>query len=221
MTLIIIAELQEIQLFFDIISKKLIYKLQNIQIYECIFNHQKFILTISGVGKSNATLALNMSINKYPNILNIINIGTAGSLDNKIEIANAFLINYSQYWDVDLTSLPNYKIGQLPSMPQHYLTSPNLNNFLKSKLNLEFKNSLSGDSFISKSIITNYDLKTFSLVDMESTALLQTCYLLNKDISIIKVVSDHIFKENNAKSYQENIKKCAKHILDILIKIFS
>ncbi|MCU4116857.1 5'-methylthioadenosine/S-adenosylhomocysteine nucleosidase [Mycoplasma zalophi] len=221
MTLIIAAELQEVQSFFDIVSKKEIINTKNIQIYECIFNSRKFILTISGVGKVNASLALNVTLNKYQNISKIINIGTAGSLDNNIEIAKSFLINISQYWDVDLTALPNYKIGQLPNMPQTYSTSTELNTDLLQKLNLEFANSISGDSFISQENIKNRDLKTFSLVDMESTALLQSCYLLNKDISLIKVVSDHIFKDNNSGDYQKNIKKCSQVICEILIKIFS
>ncbi|MBU4690965.1 5'-methylthioadenosine/S-adenosylhomocysteine nucleosidase family protein [Mycoplasma zalophi] len=221
MKLIIAAELQEVESFFKILSKKMIFETKNIQIYECIFNNQQFILTISGVGKVNASVALNTTLNKYKNISKIVNIGTAGSLDNDIEIAKAFLINTSQYWDVDLTALPNYKIGQLPNMPQLYSSSTGLNTELLQKINLEFANSISGDSFISKENIKNYDLKSFSLVDMESTSLLQNCYLLNKDISLIKVVSDHIFKDNNSSDYQENIKKCSQVICNILIKIFS
>ena len=111
--------------------------------YETL-NNQKFyfsddlVITFSGVGKVNATLAISNLINNFV-IDEIYNIGSCGSANKNIEIKDVILINNSQYGDVDVSIDPKYKINQSPYEPKLFTSNSKINKFLSSFSN--FANS--------------------------------------------------------------------------------
>ena len=145
--------------------------------------NKKVIIAKSGIGKVNASAILTFILNKFSIDL-IINIGFAGAIGN-YEAGEVVLINSAQYFDVDNT-VWGYNIGQIPQMPSKYENTISIGLFKKETL-------YTSDSFISSapsSIVS-------AIFDMEGCALLQTGYLFNRKILMIKIISDIINSQNH------------------------
>ncbi|BAP39478.1 5'-methylthioadenosine nucleosidase [Metamycoplasma canadense] len=214
-TLFVFAEKEEIEhdKFGHLLVKK-IFEINNITL-SIFFSkelNKEYALLICGVGKSNSSFALTNAINKLESsdyfVSNIINIGPVGSLC-KNEIGKAFLVEKCYFFDVNLTFIPNYKLGQLPNNEYLFKTSNDLNNFIFKKHNLSFKNILSADKFFSKDDIQTIEnnFKNIDLVDMEICSLVNCAIKLNKKISSIKIVSDILIEEENSYLAKANIWK--------------
>ena len=80
-------ELAAIKQKFEIVEEK---KLKDLTYYEGTLNGKEYILIKSGIGKVNAARTTQMLIDFF-DIEYIINVGTAGSLNNKLEIGDILI----------------------------------------------------------------------------------------------------------------------------------
>lgn len=203
--------------------------------YETL-NNQKFyfnddlVITFSGVGKVNATLAISNLINNFV-IDEIYNIGSCGSANNNIEIKDVILINNSQYGDVDVSIDPKYKINQIPYEPKLFTSNSKINKFLSSileKLNINYKvgDFATVDSFVTKQNFLKFnEIESSNIlgIDMELVAIAQTCYHYNLPFGAIKIVTDNIKSNNSHDDFEKNVKEISiitKNIVnEILLKL--
>lgn len=229
LTLFVLAESEEFDLDVDnnLLEKKLFEK--NSIVLSLYLNkkiNKRFAILISGVGKVNAAFSLTNSftILKDNNFIvsKIINLGPAGSL--KLDkIGETYLIDKAYYFDVDLTAIPNYKIGQLPNNQYEFQTSLTLNSQINISLglNIKSKNILSADRFFNQKDINNIEtnFNNISLLDMESTSLIHCANNLGIEISSLKIVSDLLNqKENFYLTKKEVLKSKVTEILELLIR---
>lgn len=203
--------------------------------YETL-NNQKFyfnddlVITFSGVGKVNATLAISNLINNFV-IDEIYNIGSCGSANKNIEIKDVILINNSQYGDVDVSIDPKYKINQIPYEPKLFTSNSKINKFLSSileKLNINYKvgDFATVDSFVTKQNFLKFnEIESSNIlgIDMELVAIAQTCYHYNLPFGAIKIVTDNIKSDNNHDDFEKNVREISiitKNIVnEILLKL--
>ncbi|AUW36865.1 hypothetical protein C1937_00050 [Metamycoplasma hominis] len=163
-------------------------------LYELNWNNKQILLAHCGVGKTNSALMLSYLLTKF-NILKVINIGPAISIFNGC-VGDIYCIQNCKYYDVNLTALPNYKIGQLPSLQDVF----HCNQDLKICSNFKKANIITGDSFINKSIINSniLDWNTNNLLgDMECCSLAHTSFIFSKPFYSFKVISDCLESNNN------------------------
>ncbi|WP_427902666.1 5'-methylthioadenosine nucleosidase [Metamycoplasma alkalescens] len=212
-TLFVFAEKTELDLDLkenDLIKTLFSFKQLNLSIYKNIVFNKEYALLFCGVGKTNAAFSLTNAVailekNDYQ-IKEIINIGPVGCCDKEIGITKTYLVDKAYFFDVDLQTIPGYKLGQLPDDEYEFQTSVFLNNKIKRIVSLENKNILSADRFFSindlKKIQDNFS--DVALLDMEACALIQCANKLKKDISSIKIVSDNIFFNENYYITKEN-----------------
>jgi adenosylhomocysteine nucleosidase len=162
------------------------------------------IIKISKIGKVNAAYTVTKSIYEYGknNIKEIINIGTAGSINEPI----GTIIKGSKYiyGDVDVTPF-NYQLGQVPEMPEYYGKEGNL--------------IITTDSFVTN--IDNLKLSTeiknkITAIEMEATAIAQVCYLEDIKFSTYKVISDNANHKAD-KDFKGNIHLVMKELLAKII----
>ncbi len=182
-------------------------------------NKKKIVLIKSGIGKVNAAISTTLLIQNF-NIKYIINIGTSGSLNKKINYQNIIIACKTKYYDVDITEF-GYKIGQIPNYPKHFTCDKYLIKKIKKKLKnkkINIGKIISGDKFINKNnkIIKNFP--NYLSVDMESTSIAQTCYFFKKPFICIKIISDKS-NINSKKDFYKNIKKISNKINNIIHKI--
>lgn len=193
-------------------------------------NNQKFyfnddvVITFSGVGKVNATIAITNLINNF-NIDQILNIGSCGSANSKILIKDVILVNKTQYGDVDVSIDKKYQINQIPYEPKTFSTSQKFNNKIikmLNKLNINYKigDFMTVDSFVTKENYLKFNevlLDNILGIDMELTAIAQTCYYYKINFSAIKIVSDNINSINNHDEFENNINEISMLIKKIVL----
>ncbi|WP_373439840.1 5'-methylthioadenosine/S-adenosylhomocysteine nucleosidase [Metamycoplasma equirhinis] len=204
--------------YIQILKTKKIFANDYQTFMHCKYKNQLFYLLFTGVGKVNAASSLSHTLLKNNNIDLVINCGPAGSVfDSKI--GEQYLIEKCSYYDVDITTLPNYKLGQLPN-ENVYFDTTNLYKNIET-LNLKKANCATADRFAKKCdakiIENNFENKPY-LVDMECAALAHVASLFSKPFLAIKIISDVITNENHLE-YIESKKIWEKSCADALLKI--
>ena len=193
-------------------------------------NNKKIIIVQSGIGKVLSSITTTILILKY-NIDFIINIGTAGSLNNNIKINDIIIGEKISYFDVNLSSF-GYNIGKLPSLPLYFKSNINIinkliyimkniikiNNFIKGLI-------VTGDTFIDNFIKKKSILKNFPKAiacEMESASIASVAFKFKIPFLILRIISDCSDKnsKNNFKNYINYINiKLVKIIIKLIQKL--
>ena len=135
-------------------------------------NHQ---IEYIGIGKVNAVFNTLNAIEKH-SPLQIINFGTAGSLDTKIK----GLVEASRFFQRDMDASPlGFEVGQTPFEEDIEIT-----------FGREGVTCGTGDKFVT----STPKLKT-DIVDMEAFAIAKVCKLKNIDFRCFKYISDNANNE--------------------------
>ena len=164
----------------------------HVKFYRGQLNDKDVVLTQSGIGKVNAAISTTLLIEKFKPTL-IINTGSAGALDDSQFEANQQLLQLTEkvVKQQNLTA----KIGQI----------------------------VSGDSFIGSSEQRLKIKRQFSeamAVEMEATAIAQTCYQFNLPFIVTRAVSD-LANGKAEMSFEEFLGKAAQsssNIVEQLVK---
>ena len=132
----------------------------------------------TGVGKINAAIKT-LEIIKDHSPAQIINYGTAGSLNKKLK----GLVEVTQFFQRDMDASPlGFKIGQTP-----------FDNVQEINFGTGGYSCGTGDSFVTQTP----KLKT-DLVDMEAYAIAKICYLNDINFRCFKYISDNADGDANA-----------------------
>lgn len=168
----------------------------HVKFYVGKLNHKEVVLTQSGIGKVNASISTTLLIEKFnPEV--VINTGSAGALDQTLSIGDILVSNHVLYHDANATAF-GYEYGQIPQMPKTYTTDPALlkktmHVLEQQQLNGKVGMIVSGDSFIGSSEQRQKIKQQFPeamAVEMEATAIAQTCYQFKVPFIVIRAVSD-------------------------------
>ena len=143
-----------------------------------------------GVGKINATIQTTELINKFKP-KEIINFGTAGSLNNKLN----GIIECTKFYqrDMDCRGLLNFKLGQTPF--------DKINEIIYSENGYSCG---SGDNFVTTKIEMDVDV-----VDMEAYAIAKVCSIKGVKFRCFKFISDNADKSAD-NDWNKNLKIAAK-----------
>ncbi len=164
-------------------------------------SNNKDIIIFSGVGKANAANATSFLINAL-SVKNIINVGTCGSLSNKSNVNDIYLVNKAKYIDVDLIEF-GYKYGQLPHeeeffIPNHAALRTKTLNEISKKYKIQNGVLGTSDSFINKVNLNKFTYSnSIDVNDMEGVAIVQVCNKYKINCTLIKVISDNINKNTS------------------------
>ncbi|HEI7113442.1 TPA: 5'-methylthioadenosine/adenosylhomocysteine nucleosidase [Staphylococcus aureus] len=170
----------------------------HVKFYTGILKDREVVITQSGIGKVNAAISTTLLINKFkPDI--IINTGSAGALDESLNIGDVLISDDVKYHDADATAF-GYEYGQIPQMPVAFQSSKPLIEKVsqvvqqqQQQLTAKVGLIVSGDSFIGSVEQRQKIKKAFPnamAVEMEATAIAQTCYQFNVPFVVVRAVSD-------------------------------
>ena len=162
-----------------------------------------------GIGKVNAAVGTTLLIDKLkPDI--IINTGVAGGFAKNLEIGDIVVSTEVGHHDADVTVF-KYLHGQIPDMPPTFPADAALVELALSSFPRESGQSVhkgiivSGDSFIHSDHQIDHIQRNFpniAAVEMEGSAIAQTCYLFNVPFVVIRSISDLVFKDQSHDDYQ-------------------
>lgn len=204
----------------ELLKEKLLNR-QDETIAGCEFHRgsisgQEIILLKSGIGKVNAAIGTSLLIQLFkPDV--VINTGSAGGLDETLQVGDIVISTEVRYNDVDATVF-GYEFGQVPAMPAYYSPDESLVAIAEKaakKVGIQSKKGLvlSGDSFMSdhervQDLKIRFDQPLCS--EMEAGAIAQVCYQFAVPFVIIRSLSD-IAGSDAKVSYEEFLETASVH----------
>lgn len=177
----------------------------------------------SGIGKVNAAVTTALLIQKY-DVESVIFSGVAGSTSENAGIGDIVIGTDAVQHDFSVEEF-GYKKGQIPQMPVYSFEADScilekMKKLEREDLRIHFGRIITGDQFISKKEEKIELGKEFDAlcVDMESAAVAQACYRLNKKFTIVRSISDSVTDESSME-YDKFVKLAAENATKILDEI--
>ncbi len=204
-TVYLVAMEDEIKGIFDLegLVKK---QVQGFTVYESPLLKEVIICT--GIGKSNAAAAAQLSLQAYP-ADRYVNTGLVGAFSRSFELGQVLRVDQCRFFDVNVTAF-GYEPGQLPGSNQVRYT---LGEMSDQHLPLERVSLVSGDTFVSEDHHRQQIMDTFKpdIVDMELTSIAHIFHIHGKlsQLSSLKAVSDYSDGNSDSFFYQVMPQACA------------
>ena len=183
--------------------------------YELQLSQHHLLMTTSGIGKVNAAIFCQQLIHQFqPDI--IINIGIAGGINSNLKVFDFVIASHFTHHDVRLSQMKN-------TFPycQIYPANAELLNFFKEHVAMAVVGGIaSGESFVTdktshERIVNELDCLA---VDMEASALAQTCLINNIPFISFKCLSD-LADQQATSDYQANEKEACNRLGKVISQI--
>ncbi|HGN2958911.1 TPA: 5'-methylthioadenosine/S-adenosylhomocysteine nucleosidase [Proteus mirabilis] len=194
---------QEVKLLREQIENCEIVSRGGCEIYTGKINGVDVALLKSGIGKVAAAIGTTLLLEHFrPDV--VINTGSAGGLDAKLNVGDIVVSTEVRYHDADVTAF-GYEPGQMAQCPPAFIADPKLVNIAQeciSSLKLNAVRGLicSGDAFINGAEPLARIRRTFPevvAVEMESTAIGHVCHQFNTPFVVVRAISDVADKESH------------------------
>lgn len=216
---IIVAEEKEL-----LEVKKIMNNLREKYIYEKIFyigsiEEKEVVLVKSNVGKVNSARVTQILIDNF-DIELVINVGTAGSVDNSLEIGDVVVATELVQHDFDTTPFGR-KLGEIENIGESIKVDEKLLE-LFNKINVKKGIIASGDKFIVNSEDKDNIRNTFKAlaIEMEGASIAQVCYLDKIPFLVIRSITDKLDGSSKIdfEKFLESSSKNAANILKEILK---
>lgn len=182
--------------------KELMIDIDIKEIYELKFivgkiNKKDIVLVKCGVGKVNAARCAQILIDKF-DLEYVINVGTAGGLNEKIEIGDIVIAEKLVQHDFDVTAAGREK-GYITDTGKYFYSNKDLIKKAKiamQEINEEFNQFIgiiaTGDIFVQDIEVKDRIIKEFNAdcAEMEGAAIAQICTLDKVPFIVIRAISD-------------------------------
>jgi len=187
-------EVESIKSLMTDISIKEIFELQFIT---GKINKKDVVLVKCGVGKVNAARTTQILIDNF-GIEYVMNVGTAGSLNEKIEIGDIVIAQKLVQHDFDITAGGHEK-GYISGIGKYLYSDKTLIekandtiNQMNEKFNQFIGTIATGDIFVQELGVKEKIQKEFNAdcVEMEGASIAQVCTLDNIPFIVIRAISD-------------------------------
>ena len=219
---IIVAEVKEMEAVKEIMINKEECKIHNLNIVIGEINNKKYILARSGMGKVNAARTAQILIDKF-DISYIINVGSAGGLNEKLNIGDIVIGERLVQHDFDITGLGRKK-GEIPEIGCFFESD---NNLVDKAKNISIENIdiikgtiASGDLFCRDVEMKESIKKEFGAdcVEMEGAAIAHVCTLDKIPFIVIRSISD-IPNNKNEIDFNKYLELASKNCAEFISKI--
>lgn len=220
---IIAAMDQELAAIKDKFNKIEENSLKDLTYYTGELNGKEYLLIKSGIGKVNAARVTQMLIDKF-DIEYIINVGTAGSLNDSLEIGDIVIGEKLVQHDFDTTAFGDEK-GYITGTGKIFESDKNLiEKYIKhisedkQEYNIIIGTIASGDIFCTEKwrkekIHTKFNA---DCVEMEGAAIAQICTLNKVPFIVIRSISDKPNGENQI-DFNKFIDMASKRCADLIL----
>ena len=216
-------EMQEIEKIMREIEKQKIYELTFIK---GKINQNDVVLVEAGVGKVNAARTTQILIDNFKVDI-VINVGSAGSANDELEIGDIVIGEKIVQHDFDITAFGHPK-GFISNVGQFLESDKKLvNEFEKialnqkeNEFNIKIGTVASGDIFCTDIRMKNKIREKFNAdaIEMEGAAIAQVCKLDKVPFIIIRSISDKPNGNNNV-TFDKFLEKASKRCAQILKKV--
>lgn len=217
-------EKQEIENVMENIEKIEIY---NLSFIKGEINNSKVVLVESGVGKVNAARTTQILIDNF-NIEAVINVGSAGAANDKLNIGDIVIGKSLVQHDFDITAFGHPK-GYISNAGQYFNSDNQLIEQMKKAMkkldNIDFNILIgriaSGDIFCTDMNMKEKIRNKFEAdaIEMEGAAIAQVCQLDNIPFIVVRGISDSPNGNNNI-TFEQYLEKASQRCAQIIEKFF-
>ena len=220
---IIVAIDEEREAILNIMADVKVEQIYNLRFLRGTIQGKNCILVKSGVGKVNAARTTQVMLHSF-DIAYVINLGAGGSINSLLNIGDVLIAKQVVQHDFDITAFGHSK-GYISGVGDKIICDRDLVNEMEQIIqsiperNYQIKMGTiaTGDIFCSESWMKDKIRAKFGadVVDMESGAIAQVCYLDNVPFIGIRSISDTP-NGKNASTFDENVKLASKRCANIL-----
>ncbi len=185
------------------------------------------VLLQSGIGKVAAAIGTTLLIDNYQPDL-IINTGSAGGFDSSLTMGDVVISSEVRHHDADVTAF-GYEIGQMAGQPAAFTADEKLISVAEAAVeSAEGKHAVkglicTGDAFVctaEKQQFIRDNFPSAVAVEMEASAIAQTCYQFNVPFVVVRAISDVANKESPM-SFEEFLPLAAQSSSEMVLKMIS
>lgn len=219
---IIGAMKEEVDAILDIMDDSARMEHYGVRFHTGKINGQSCVLCKSGVGLVNAARSTQIMIDRFDPEF-IINIGSAGALEPRLEIGDIVISDSCIQHDADITAFGHPK-GYIAGV--HYIKADEgliekckkaIEQSVDNKYKIYLGTVASGDQFISseeKKKELNQEFGAWC-AEMEGAAIAHVCHLCEKPFVVIRSISDKSTK-GNAIEFREFLQLSAERCAEFL-----
>lgn len=216
---IIVAEIQEMEAIKEIMENINSIDVYNFKIYTGKINDQDVLLVRGGVGKVNSARVCQVITDKF-HLDAIINVGSAGGLNDNLNIGDIVVGEKLVQHDFDVTAFGREK-GFIPETGKFFESDKEL---LEKSKNIKIQSQKiltgiigSGDIFLTDTNLKETIKKDYNCccVEMEGAAIAQVCTLNEMPFLVIRSISD-IPNGNNELDFNEYLKLASKNCANFI-----
>lgn len=214
---IIVAEEKEL-----LEVKKIMNNIKENSIYEKTFyigsiEEKQVVLVKSNVGKVNSARVTQILIDNF-DIKLVINVGTAGSVDNSLEIGDVVVATELVQYDFDVTPFGR-KLGEIENVGESIRVDEKLLE-LFNEMNVKKGIIASGDKFIvnreDKDNIRN--IFNALAIEMEGASIAQVCFLDKIPFLVIRSITDKLDGSSKV-DFEKFLESSSKVVANILKEV--
>lgn len=225
---IITAMQEEMQAIKNIMTEINEQKIYELNFIKGKINNIQVILVEAGVGKVNSARTTQILIDNFE-VEAIINVGSAGSANDELNIGDIVIGNKLVQHDFDITAFGHPK-GFISNVGEYVESDSKLIEKMDQTIselhNNDFKIKIgtiaSGDIFCTEPKMKEKIRNKFNAeaIEMEGAAIAQVCKLDNVPFIIIRSISDSPNGNNNI-TFDQFLEKASKRCAEIIKKYFS
>lgn len=190
------------------------------EVFQGEINQHQVIVAESGIGKVNAAMVTTYLIENYrPDYL--INIGSAGSLSDQLNIGDLIVADRLQYNDA-FNQVFGYQKGQIPQEAEFFETDKKLRELVLLDQAIKSGMIVSGDSFVEQSnkkqILENFPQALAT--EMEGAAVAQVANKLEVPVLVVRCISDHADKKAET-DFDQFVEIAGQKTSQVVIRLLS
>ncbi|MFA0084223.1 5'-methylthioadenosine/S-adenosylhomocysteine nucleosidase [Vibrio sp. E150_011] len=185
------------------------------------------VLLQSGIGKVAAAVGTTILLSDYQ-VDVVINTGSAGGFESSLNHGDVVISTEVRHHDADVTAF-GYEIGQMAGQPAAFTADEKLMNVAEQALKqMEGQHAVrglicTGDEFVCRperqAVIRN-NFPGVIAVEMEASAIAQTCHQFDTPFVVVRAISDIADKESPM-SFEEFLPLAAKSSSEMVINMVS
>ncbi|CAH8182941.1 5'-methylthioadenosine/S-adenosylhomocysteine nucleosidase [Vibrio aestuarianus] len=183
------------------------------------------VLLQSGIGKVAAAIGTTILLEEYqPDV--VINTGSAGGFDASLTMGDVVISSEVRHHDADVTAF-GYEMGQMAGQPAAFKADETLMNIAEKALTqMEDKHAVrglicTGDAFVctaERQAFIRQHFPSVIAVEMEASAVAQTCHQFNVPFVVVRAISD-VADKASPMSFDEFLPLAAQSSSEMVIKM--
>lgn len=183
------------------------------------------VLLQSGIGKVAAAIGTTILLEEYqPDV--VINTGSAGGFDASLTMGDVVISSEVRHHDADVTAF-GYEMGQMAGQPAAFKADETLMNIAEKALTqMEDKHAVrglicTGDAFVctaERQAFIRQHFPSVIAVEMEASAVAQTCHQFNVPFVVVRAISD-VADKVSPMSFDEFLPLAAQSSSEMVIKM--